>query len=293
MSMFVYALGSGLTAAAIVIYLIPGYYAAVSERHEIVYMLCVALLHVIFSIWYTKGRRLRRFNFVSGIGRILTGVYLALLWIFGLHELENFGHAIGGPTPSSLVILLSVYLPLMSCFEFITGVWTLVEIYSQKVETSDSSTDEASAKMSLEAKNRFAFGLYMIMLSLLLLINAAWVLELVRMPASIYRGVLEQEAMGPVQILGFQVLLLAIYNLVAAWNGLNAFSRSGHARGDLYLRSICNTGSFRHGASSDFTDSRCGLDQRNINRGKTSGETDPRISDRIKDFFSGLCIQSN
>ena len=214
-TLLLYAIWSANVAIALLAY---GGYRLVRGSvapQEWIYFLCVALFHAIFAIWFFKGRSLPAFQRATVAGRLATAALAGATAIFLLR----------GQSTSSLTGNALLCYAVATCFvDLISALWT------RQLLADTGGTRRAT--ISFEGKNRIAFGVYMIAIGSWLLFAPNSFLGFLHMPPTRFAGFAALD-IGPIHVLGVQVLVLAAYNLVAARHDLKPLIDAGMHGGTL------------------------------------------------------------
>ena len=191
-----------------------------TPRQELVLVFALALFHIIFAIWFAKGRALQAFARASVWGRAVGGTVCAatavLLWRSG--EWMQVSRLFAGFLPS--------YLGVHGLFELIGAVFT-----QRSLPIPGEAGSRPSRPTNLHEKNRFVFAIYVGGIGLWLLFSSSSFLTFFRLPDTIFS--LMPRTIGPIHVLGAQILVLAYYNFVAVRGRLEPLIAAG-MRGGLF-----------------------------------------------------------
>jgi len=222
--MKLYSAWSFALALVMISYLFSVYLSAPEEGAEAIYAMCVALFHMIYGIWFYKGKDSTAFAGRTIWGRAVNGVFLLVIVVFttvflGVQHSETLWYE-----------LVYYYAALVGCVDIFSAVITRVALnksgYMPKQKTVSN--------MSFKSKNRFAFGIYLLFIGSWNLISPNTLLSFFYLPETIFPGLFGSVmSLGPMHILGVQILILGSYNLFAARNNLEQLVEAGMRGGSI------------------------------------------------------------
>ncbi len=204
------------------------YFRGLPGSVEMLYFMALALFHGIFAIWFWQGRQLTAFVHASVVARLLTGsVYLVTAWL--VYEADG-----SIELPEAAIKGYLVYLLLQGTVDLAGSVLTWTALAGPQ-QTASPDPTSADRKLSLEIKNRFAFAIYMLFLGAWVLLATESFLSVFHLPATLFPSWNATDAFisGPVHLFAVQVIVLAIYNLVAVRYRLARLISAG-IRGGLF-----------------------------------------------------------
>ena len=189
-----------------------------TPHQEIVFVLALALFHGIFAIWFAKGSSLVPFARVSVWARLISGVAYASVAFLSSRSLTSEVSRFFG-------VIVPVYSSLHAVAELL-GAW----LTHRSLGADQDSGVGARRSANLHEKNRLVFACYMVGIGLWLLFGSRSFLAFFRLPNTLFSG--RDGAFGPIHLLGVQILILALYNLVAVRERLEPLIAAG-MRGGL------------------------------------------------------------
>jgi len=220
--MKLYSAWSITLSLVMITYLFFVYYSAPEEDAETIYAMCVALFHMIYGIWFFKGHDSSQFAQRTIRGRTIYGVFLLVVFItmfYGIQDPET-------------VWLSRVYL-----YAIVVGFVELFSAVMTKVALNKCDqivNQKTASKMTFKSKNRFVFGVYLLLLGFLTLFSPNTLLSFLYLPETTFSGFSgDVVSLGPMQILGVQILILGSYNLFAARNNIEALVEAGMRGGSI------------------------------------------------------------
>jgi len=222
--MKLYSAWSITLAVVMIIYLFLVYFSVPEEGAEVIYAMCVALFHMIYGIWFFKGKDTSIFANRTIQGRTVYGVFLLVAAAF-----TQLSH---GLQPSETVWLDRVYY-----YALVIGTVELLSAAITRVALNKSAykaRQKTVSKMTFKSKNRFVFGIYLLLLGSWNLISPNTLLSFFYLPETIFSGFsADVISLGPIHILGVQLLILGSYNLFAARNNLETLVEAGMRGGSI------------------------------------------------------------
>ena len=226
--MKLYSAWSIALALVMVIYLFFVYFSAPEEgglnRAEAIYAMCVALFHMIYGIWFFKGKDSSVFADRTIYGRTVNGVFLLVLVavttvFYGTQSAE------------------AVWLDRLFYYALVVGSVDLFSALITKIALNKSgykARQKADSQMSFKSKNRFVFGIYLLFIGSWNLISPNTLLSFLYLPETTFSGFVGNVvSLGPMHILGVQLLVLGSYNLFAARNNLETLIEAGMRGGSI------------------------------------------------------------
>jgi len=222
--MKLYSVWSISLALAMIAYLFFVYFSVPEEGAEAIYAMCVALFHMIYGIWFYKGRDTAIFADRTIQGRAVYGFFLIVAATF-----TKLFHGIQLP---EIVWLDRVYY-----YALVVGTVELFSAVITKISLNKSgykARKKNALKMTFKSKNRFVFGIYLLLLGFWILMSPNTLLSFLYLPETTFSGFLgDVISLGPMHILGVQILILGSYNLFAARNNLETLVEAGMRGGAI------------------------------------------------------------
>ena len=221
LSLKLYSLWSAAAGAALLLWASAGHAAWTGAGQESLFLYALALWHGIYAIWFWKGRTLAAFARATVPGRLAMAViYLAAAFLL---------QSSGAPLPENLRAGFLAYLLAQAAAD-IAGA--LVTQFGLRAEARGSEA-AAHAKLKVEEQNRLLFAAYMCGVSAWVLLGTESFLAFFHLPSTVFTGAQGAASLGPIHLLGAQILLLAYFNLVAVRNRLTPLVDAG-VRGGLF-----------------------------------------------------------
>jgi len=222
--MKLYSAWSIALALAMIIYLFFVYFSVPEEDAEAIYAMCVALFHIIYGIWFFKGKDSPIFADRTVRGRTVYGVFILVAAAFTrlLPEIKL----------SEIIWLDRVYY-----YALVIGSVELFSAIITKVALNKSgyqSRHKTVSQMTFKSKNRFVFGIYLLLIGSWNLISPNTLLSFLYLPETTFSGFSGVVvSLGPMHILGVQILILGSYNIFAARNNLATLVEAGMRGGSI------------------------------------------------------------
>jgi len=222
--MKLYSAWSVALALTMITCLLFVFFSVPEEGAEAVYAMCVGLFHLIYGVWFFKGRDSSKFADRTIRGRTLYGVFLLVVAVFTalFDGIQSTG---------------TVWLDRVYCYSIVVGVVELLSavMTSAALKKSGHKTrQKVVSQMTFKSKNRFVFGIYLLFIGSWNLISPNTFLSLLYLPETIFSGFSgDVISLGPIHILGVQILILGGYNLFAARNNLEMLIEAGMRGGSL------------------------------------------------------------
>jgi len=222
--MKLYSVWSIALALAMIIYIFFVYFSVPEEGAEAIYAMCVALFHMIYGVWFFKGKNSETFAGRTILGRTVYGVFLLVL---------------AGFTTVFYDILLpeNVWLERVYNYAIVIGLVELFSAVITKVALNNSgykAKQKTVSQMTFKSKNRFIFGIYLLVIGFWNLISPNTLLNFLYLPETTFSGLFGNAiSLGPMHILGVQLLILGSYNLFAARNNLEILVEAGMRGGAI------------------------------------------------------------
>jgi hypothetical protein len=224
-SMKLYALWSALLAVALLAGAARLQGAWGESAGESLFVYALALWHGIYAIWFWKGAALAPFARASVMGRLL----MALIYLSAAAHLRRFGATL--PVAPGLLGFFIGYLLVQAAADLGGTLATWIGLRGQP-----AASDAGAGRRRIEENNRLLFAVYMIGVAAWVLLGTAGFLSFFHLPPTAFpawrtggQGVL----LGPIHLLGVQILLLAYFNLVAVRYRLTPLIDAG-VRGGLF-----------------------------------------------------------
>lgn len=188
-------------------------YAYSKSANVQIYVLAVALLHLIFGIWFLKGKQSTEFARASTVTRlVIAGLFasgLGFLWATKSHD-------------TSTMLYLGVQALADLSASLVT--WRLLRQVQQKPAATKGA-------MTLEYYNRFLFALYMIGLAVWISAQPASFVECFHLPAPAMGA--DGFQPGALQVFALLLVQLALFNLVAVHHRIQPLIEAG-MRGGMF-----------------------------------------------------------
>ena len=194
------------------------------QSAEPIYVMCVALFHAIYGIWFFKGKKSPTFAAKTVLGRGILGIFLFMT--------AFFTRSIDESQPSQVIWLNLVfyYAMVIGSIELLSALITKMALNKDTYQ----KVQQELAPMTFKSKNRFVFGLYLLLLGALILINTNTLLQFFYLPETSFSGFTsERISFGPMHIVGVQILILGGYNLFAARNNVETLIEAGMRGGSI------------------------------------------------------------
>jgi len=219
-----YSAWSIALALVMLIYLFYVYFSEPVEGAEAIYAMCVALFHMIYGIWFYKGRDTSVFAARTIQGRTVYGVFLLVV-----AACTKLFHGIQLPETVWLDRVY-YYALVVGSVELFSALITKVTLYKSDYK----ARQKTASKMTFKSKNRFVFGIYLLFIGFWNLISPNTLLSFLYLPETAFSGFLgDVISLGPMHILGVQILILGSYNLFAARNNLETLVEAGMRGGAI------------------------------------------------------------
>jgi len=219
-----YSAWSITLALVMIVYLFIVYFSVHEEGAEAIYAMCVALFHMIYGIWFFKGKDTLIFADRTIQGRAVYGVFLLASAAF-----TKLFHGIQFP---EIIWLDRVYY-----YALVVGSVELFSAAITKVTLNKSgykARQKTVSQMTFKSKNRFVFGIYLLVIGSWNLISPNTLLSFFYLPETTFSGFSgDVISLGPMHILGVQILILGCYNLFAARNNLETLVEAGMRGGAI------------------------------------------------------------
>lgn len=191
---------------------------------EAIYGICVALFHTIFGIWYFKGNQSPVFARRTVTSRLGLGSFL-LLTAFLAQSYPSDAFA----TPK--------WIDRVSVYSLVAGVVEWLSAYATQLSLKHSrlgADSKPPSRMSFEARNRYVFGLYLLLLGAIMLIAPNVLLGFFYLPETLFIGFDSAPILfGPIQIVAIQLLVLGSFNLLAARHQIEPLIEAGMRGGSF------------------------------------------------------------
>jgi len=222
--MKLYSAWSFALALVMIIYLFFVYFSTPEESAEAVYAMCVALFHIIYGIWFFKGKDSPIFADRSIRGRAVYGIFLLVTAVFM--------KLIDGWQPQAIAWLERVYY-----YALVVGAVELFSAVITKIALNESGykfRQKTVTQMTFKSKNRFVFGIYLLLIGSLSLISPNTLLSFLYLTETSFSGFSGGVIfLGPMHIIGVQLLILGSYNIFAARNNLEVLIEAGMRGGSI------------------------------------------------------------
>lgn len=213
-SLSAYSVWNALVAALMLGWQWRHYAAAGPAQADVLISAALALFHVIYAIWFWKGRALPAFARASVPGRLLMAVcYLAAAW---------YRQQAAAQPDTIFEAFFRSYLLVQGLADLLGALLTLACLRGL------AERPDIQPPLQQEGRNRGIFAFYMVLLSLWLLLDGAGFSRFFHLPVSA-----AALSPAPLQVLGAQVMLLAFYNVVAVRYRLLPLIEAG-IRGGLF-----------------------------------------------------------
>jgi len=222
--MKLYSAWSFALALVMIIFLFFAYFSMPEERGEAIYAMCVALFHMIYGIWFFKGKDSPIFASRTIQGRAVFGVFLVATAAFTMLFYEA-------------QLSENIWLDRVYYYALVVGSVELLSAAITKVALNKSgykARPKRTPQMTFKSKNRFVFGIYLLFIGSWNLISPNTLLSFFYLPETTFSGFFgDVISLGPMHILGVQILILGSYNLLAARNNLEALVEAGMRGGSI------------------------------------------------------------
>ncbi len=197
-----------------------------SGNQEDLFFLALSLFHFIHTIWFWKGASQLHFARASTRVRFLSGgIYLlSFVLLQKLTGAERISEA--------LYSSFTFYLVTAAVVDVCTGIFTLLEIRKfGTVEKHKNFITEIFGNwkgLESEFRNRTFFAVYMAVLGLWVLSVPNGFLSFFKFSPSLFDfPQSENLVLGPIHLVGFQILILSYYNITAVTYKLHSLIEAG------------------------------------------------------------------
>jgi len=177
---------------------------------------------MIYGIWFFKGKDSSVFADRTIRGRTINGFSLLVVFTTAFYGNQH---------------LETIWLERIYYYAIVIGSVELFSAVITKVALNKSgynARQKTVSEMTFKSKNRFVFGIYLLLIGSWSLISPNTLLSFLYLPETTFSGFAGKVvSLGPMHILGVQILILGSYNLFAARNNLEALVEAGMRGGSI------------------------------------------------------------